>query len=174
MNIDDLTDLIAGGEDSFTQFKENLQDARRLAEELVAFSNAEGGQLIIGVSDDHQIKGLSPEDLHRLHQLISNTANENVKPPIYPLVQQFQVEEKRLLLVQVRKGSARPYATSSGVYLTKSGADKRRISPEELRRLFAESEGLSAEESLLTGSSLRDLNPESLQEFLRKRDLQVY
>ena len=80
MNIDDLTDLIAGGEDSFTQFKENLQDARRLAEELVAFSNAEGGQLIIGVSDDHQIKGLSPEDLHRLHQLISNTANENVKP----------------------------------------------------------------------------------------------
>ena len=38
MNIDDLTDLIAGGEDSFTQFKENLQDARRLAEELVAFS----------------------------------------------------------------------------------------------------------------------------------------
>ena len=174
MNIDDLTDLIAGGEDSFTQFKENLQDARRLAEELVAFSNAEGGQLIIGVSDDHQIKGLSPEDLHRLHQLISNTANENVKPPIYPLVQQFQVEEKRLLLVQVRKGSARPYATSSGVYLTKSGADKRRISPEELRRLFAESGGLSAEESLLTGSSLRDLNPESLQEFLRKRDLQVY
>ena len=174
MNIDDLTDLIAGGEDSFTQFKENLQDARRLAEELVAFSNAEGGQLIIGVSDDHQIKGLSPEDLHRLHQLISNTANENVKPPIYPLVQQFQVEEKLLLLVQVRKGSARPYATSSGVYLTKSGADKRRISPEELRPLFAESGGLSAEESLLTGSSLRDLNPESLQEFLRKRDLQVY
>ena len=52
MNIDDLTDLIAGGEDSFTQFKENLQDAWRLAEELVAFSNAEGGQLIIGVSDD--------------------------------------------------------------------------------------------------------------------------
>ena len=86
MNIDDFTDLIAGGEDSFTQFKENLQDARRLAEELVAFSNVEGGQVIISVSDDHQIKGLSPEDLHRLHRLISNTANENVKPPIYPIV----------------------------------------------------------------------------------------
>ncbi|MDP7406923.1 MAG: hypothetical protein QF495_09200 [SAR324 cluster bacterium] len=43
MNTDDLIDLITGGEDSFTQFKENLQDARRLAEEFVAFSNAEGG-----------------------------------------------------------------------------------------------------------------------------------
>ena len=43
MNTDDFIDLIAGGEDSFTQFKENLQDARRLAEEFVAFSNAEGG-----------------------------------------------------------------------------------------------------------------------------------
>ena len=86
MNIDDLTDLIAGREDSFTQCKKNLQDARRLAEELIAFSNAEGGQLNVGVSDDHKIKGLSPEDLYRLHQLISNTANENVKPPVYPLV----------------------------------------------------------------------------------------
>ena len=85
MNTDDLIDLIAGGEDSFTQFKENLQNARRLAEEFVAFSNGEGGQLIVGVSDDHRIKGLSPKDLHRLQQLISNTANENVKPPIYPL-----------------------------------------------------------------------------------------
>ena len=43
-----------------------------------------------------------------------------------------------------------------------------------MRRLFAESGGLSAEESLLTGYSLRDLNQESLQEFLQKRDLQVY
>ena len=125
MNTDDLIDLITGGEDSFTQFKENLQDARRLAEEFVAFSNAERGQLILGVSDDHRIKGFSPEDLCRLQQLISNTANENVKPPIYPLVQQLQVEGKQLLLVQVRKGSARPYGTNAGVYLTKSGADKR-------------------------------------------------
>ena len=120
------------------------------------------GQLIVGVSDDHRIKSLSPEDLHRLQQLVSNTANENVKPPIYPLVQQLQVEGKQLLLVQVHKGSTRPYATKSGVYLTKSGADKRRMSSEEFRRLFAESGGLSAEESLLIGSSLRNLNLESL------------
>ena len=79
-----------------------------------------------------------------------------------------------MLLVQVRKGSARPYATNAGVYLTKSGADKRRMSPEELRRLFAKSGGLSAEEGLLTDSSLRDLDSESLQVFLRKQDLQVY
>ncbi|MBT7202168.1 MAG: ATP-binding protein, partial [Deltaproteobacteria bacterium] len=32
-----------------------------MAEEFVALSNAEGGQLILGVSDDHRIKGLSPE-----------------------------------------------------------------------------------------------------------------
>ena len=43
VNTDYLIDLITGGEDSFTQFKENLQDAQRLAEEFVAFSNAEGG-----------------------------------------------------------------------------------------------------------------------------------
>ena len=45
------------------------------------------------------------------------------------------------------------------------------MSPEELRWLFAESGGLSAEEGLLTDSNLRDLDSESLQVFMRKRDL---
>ncbi|MEC8358978.1 MAG: ATP-binding protein [SAR324 cluster bacterium] len=91
------------------------------------------GQLILGVGDDHRIKGLSPEDLRRKQQLISNTANENVKPPIYPLVQQLQVEGKQLLLVQVRKGSTRPYATNAGVYLTNLAL----ISGECLRKNYA-------------------------------------
>lgn len=81
----ELQSRIAAGEDSITQFKQDITDANRLAEELVAFSNAEGGILLIGVADNGDIIGLDDKQLSRLNQLISNTSNENVKPPIYPL-----------------------------------------------------------------------------------------
>ncbi|MGD9824853.1 AlbA family DNA-binding domain-containing protein [Desulfobacter sp.] len=51
MTIFNITDRVNNGEDSFTQFTENSFDAKKLSEELVAFSNAEGGALIIGVGN---------------------------------------------------------------------------------------------------------------------------
>jgi len=50
--MDDLKQRIANGEDSYTQFKRNITNSEKLAQELVAFSNARGGLLIIGVDDD--------------------------------------------------------------------------------------------------------------------------
>lgn len=171
----DIAAMIAGGEDSFTQFKRNIHDAKTLAEELVAFSNAEGGVILVGVGDGGELIGLDESDIRRLNQLVSNTANENVKPPLYPLVEVETLDSgKHLLIIRVRKGNARPYATSQGIYLTKSGADKRRMSPEELRRLFAESGGQSADESLIANSDLTDLDPELLNQFLAKRDMQIH
>ena len=36
----ELIERISNGEDSFTQFKENITNNEKLAEELVAFSNS--------------------------------------------------------------------------------------------------------------------------------------
>jgi len=43
------------------------------------------------------------------------------------------------MIVEIDEGYNKPYSTNKGFYITKAGADKRKISPEELRRLFAES-----------------------------------
>ena len=66
----DILKRIENGEDSYTQFKVNITNADKLAQELVAFSNAKGGWLIIGVDDDANIVGLSSDDIKRLNQLI--------------------------------------------------------------------------------------------------------
>lgn len=153
-----LTERIASGEDSRTQFKQNIFQAKKLAEEMVAFSNAEGGVLLVGVTDGGEVRGLSGEDIHRLNQLVANTASENVKPPIYPIVQIEHIAGKRVMAVMVRKGTHKPYCTSGGLYLTKAGSDKRKMSPDELRRLFAESGWFSADESVNEKSSIRDLD----------------
>ncbi len=56
----------------------------------------------------------------------------------------------------------------------KSGADKKKISQEELRRLFAESKRLYADEETIFGSDMSDLNSELFYQFLEKDNPIVY
>lgn len=168
MQIPEVLSRIQQGEDSVTQFKVDITDANRLAEELVAFSNAEGGMLLIGVDDNGSTVGLDNKQISRINQLISNTANENVKPPIYPLTEIVEIAGKRIIIVNVRKGESRPYQTSKGLFLSKSGSDKRKMSTEELRRLFAASQRLFADEEALAGSTPGDINSEAVYDFLSK------
>ena len=168
MQAPDVFSRIQQGEDSVTQFKVDITDANRLAEELVAFSNTEGGMLLIGVDDDGTCPGLDNKQISRINQLISNTANENVKPPIYPLTEIVEIDDKRIIVINVRKGESRPYQTSKGLFLCKSGSDKRKMSSEELRRLFAASQRLFADEEVLGGSDLGDINSEAVYDFLDK------
>lgn len=123
--------------------------------------------MLIGVSDDGGVNGLDDTQINRINQLVSNTANENIKPPIYPLTEVLELHGKRIMAVSIRRGEARPYQTSKGVYFTKSGSDKRRMSPEELRRLFAD-------EEVLPRTDVTDLNTEAFYAFLDADDHAVY
>ena len=84
MEVAELSRILARGEDSQQQFKRNVTNTDSLAEELVAFSNSGGGHLIIGVGDQGDVTGLDSADIARLNQLLSNTASQNVNPPINP------------------------------------------------------------------------------------------
>jgi len=170
----ELIERISNGEDSYTQFKENITNNDKLAEELVAFSNSKGGILIIGVTDNNDIVGISDDDIRRLNQLVGNVINSNINPPIYPITKIKTIEDKKLLIVTVEDGSNKPYSTNKGIYLTKAGSDKRKVSPEELKRLFAESKRLYADEEIVTGSDISDLNSEQFYNFLEKDNSKIY
>ena len=49
------------------------------------------------------------------------------------------IDDKKIVLINIEEGFDKPYSTSSGFYYTKVGSDKRKISREELKRLFAHS-----------------------------------
>jgi predicted HTH transcriptional regulator len=170
----ELIERISNGEDSYTQFKENITNNDKLSEELVAFSNSKGGILIIGVTDNNDIVGLSDDDIRRLNQLIGNVINSNITPPIYPITEIKIIEEKKMLIVTIEDGSNKPYSTNKGIYLTKAGSDKRKVSPEELRRLFAESKRLFADEEIVTGSDISDLNMQLYNNYLKKSNKEAF
>lgn len=165
----ELIERISNGEDSYTQFKQEAIKAKDLAKELVAFSNAEGGIIIFGVNDAGDIIGLTSSEIEDIGQLVGNCANENVRPPIHPLTENITVADKKLVLVSVPKGVNKPYATSSGEYYMKSSSDKKKISQEELRRLFAESKHLFADEEVIERSGISDLNSEQFFQFYEEK-----
>jgi ATP-dependent DNA helicase RecG len=148
----DIAKEIQLGEDSTRQFKVQLDKASDLAKEFCAFSNSRGGTLFVGVADDLTIRGLTFAEIAQYNQLIGNTANEMLKPAIYPLTKVVEQEGKLLLLIHVPEGPSKPYCTNEGVYWVKSGSDKRKSSPQELLRMFQQSQMLYLDETLTNAS----------------------
>ncbi len=170
----ELIERISNGEDSFTQFKREAISSKDLAKEFVAFLNAQGGIVIFGVADDGEIRGLSVDEIETLGQLIGNVAEQNVKPPFHPITENISIGDKKLVLVHIPQGISKPYATSSGDYYIKSSADKKKISQEELRRLFAESKRLFADEEVVLSTDIMDLDTSLFYKFLEKDNIRIY
>ena len=138
MKKSELKAITFKGEDSRLQFKRDIRNADALAAEMVAFSNSEGGRILIGVTDAGGLAGVLRENVGRINQLISNAASQHVRSPISPMTENVAVGKGRIVIVvTVPKGIDKPYFDRNGVIWLKSGSDKRRVnSKEELRRLF--------------------------------------
>ena len=174
MKKEELKQMISNGEDSYTQFKVNITNAEKLAQEIIAFSNAKGGVVLIGIDDFGKVVGLDNDDIRRINQLIGNVINTHVLPPVYPLVMIENIENKKILLLKIDEGVNKPYSTNSGIYLTKAGSDKRKISPQELRRLFAESKNLFPDEEVVHDSSIEDIDVSKLKKFLKTDNIEMF
>lgn len=162
----ELLELIKKGKTSLVQFKEATTNINQLAQEFSAMANAEGGLILIGVSDNGEITGLSCEQIHKLNQWISNAASQDVKPPISPLTEIVTVDSRQVLVVTVPLGLSKPYYTNSGIVYVKMGADKRIAPPEEVLRLFQSARRIYADEGLVPGSTLHDVDEQSLKRLL--------
>ena len=127
MTIEEIRLRIAQGEDSRTQFKRGPIGVAKLATELAAFSNAEGGVILFGVDDDGTVVGLDKTAKKALDVELSNAANDNVRPSVYPRTEFHTISGKQILVVSVPEGVSKPYADKMGNFWTKSGPDKRRI-----------------------------------------------
>ena len=170
METIELMNILARGEDSEHQFKKNVNNAESLAAEMVAFSNANGGKIFIGVTDEGVIVGLTKEDIHRLNQLISNVASLNVRPAINPTTQNMFTQNGLILIIDVPMGINKPYQDNAGVFWVKNGADKRKAtSREEIQRLFQTSGLLHADESPANGLTIADLDMDYFGEFFQRR-----
>ena len=164
MNETELLAILARGEDSRHQFKENISNVDSLAAELVAFSNSGGGLLIVGANDAGEVLGLTATDIGRLNQLLSNAASQSVRPPIHPISLNIQTAWGLLMVIQTPDGLNRPYTDNQGRIWVKSDADKRHMTArEEMQRLFQHAGLIYADEVPVSGTTVADIDRRALR-----------
>ena len=97
--------LIAEGEHQQQDFKFEISDARKIARTLSAFSNTDGGRLLIGVKDNGKIAGVrSAEEKY----MIEAAAQLYCLPEEHYTMQTFHVEGRNVLIVQIDKSDKKP------------------------------------------------------------------
>jgi ATP-dependent DNA helicase RecG len=166
----ELIELIGRGEDSRSQFKQNITNPESLAGDLVAFSNSKGGRIIIGVDKQGVVVGLSADDVRRINLMISNAATDAVRPSINPETDNVSISDKLVMVVTVREGISKPYADNNGVFWTKSGSDKRRVTArEEIQRMLQCADLVHADELPVEGATVGDIDLEHFGGFFEKQ-----
>ncbi len=168
METEELLAIIANGEDSRHQFKQNITRSESLVPELAAFSNSKGGLLLIGVTDDGDIQGLTVDDMGRINQLVSNAAKD-VKPPIAVTTENIALPSGMVMVVDVPEGISKPYMDGNLHVWVKNSANKSKVSArEELLRMFQSSALVHADEIPVNASSVADVDQEFFDTFFEK------
>jgi len=164
MNMSELQERIAKGENLHTDFKERFDSDRELAKDLVCFANTDGGQLIFGVAKDRRIVGIDDPD--RLCAKVDDVAFQHCEPPITAIQEVLDVDEKKVVVVNIPKGDQRPYRTNSGLFYVRTTSGCRQASREELLRLFQATESLYYDETPLPRLTLTDFDLDALDRYL--------
>ena len=161
-----LQEELKKGEDSSRQFQENFLSIDKLAVEISAFANTNGGEIYVGIDDNGNITGLSGDDVKRLNQWISSTTSQKIEPPIFVQTKMVLSDEQKIMIITVPIGSNKPYSVNKTEFWVKNGADKRRASREELFRLMQSSSRLCADE-METGVEITEFDFFYFSEFYR-------
>lgn len=93
-----LRSLIAEGEHQQLDFKFEISDARKIARTLSAFSNTDGGRLLIGVKDNGRIAGVrSDEEFY----MAESAATLYCKPEVEFISRSYLIDGKSVLEIYI-------------------------------------------------------------------------
>ncbi len=155
--------LIGEGEGLSVEFKEHYSS--RIDEDIVAFSNAKGGDVILGVRDDGTITG---EHLTNDLKAKINSLARNCKPSI--VVDIIQVG--KVVVILVPEGTEKPYACGSGYY-RRLDATTQKMSHDELRIMFADNEPLPFEEKIVRNFSFDDISKAKVNALVKEAGIRI-
>jgi len=135
------------GESHFREFKSGLQGqsnaktsrpikevCQDISKTLVAFANADGGELLIGVEDDGSITGLKYED-DLLKVLLNAPTTYVLESTPLPTTKASIVDYNgiKVIYFSIPKGSEHVYITSDGKCLKRRDLESIPVSPESIQ-----------------------------------------
>ncbi|NOQ93498.1 MAG: AAA family ATPase, partial [Methylophaga sp.] len=104
--MEGLLAQIQQGEGQKTEFKTSFQ--KEVIESVVAFANAKGGKIFIGISDSEKIMGITV-NAESIQNYI-NSIKQNTQPNIIVDINEVSLEEKTILVIDVQEQPIKPIA----------------------------------------------------------------
>jgi len=156
MNKQKLDFLLLNREGQFIEFKENLD--KNFAKEIVAFSNAGGGVILLGVKDDGKKIGINITNKLK-SQIID--IGRGCDPHI-----NIDLEEKnKILIVHIKEGQNKPYSCKNGFYL-KIGPNSQKIGRDEILKLSIKTANLRFDEQICPKFDWKDFDDDKFEYYL--------
>ena len=153
------------GEGSKVEFKEKLTNLDR---EIVAFANAAGGEIYLGVDDDGGIKGITITNA--LLSQIQDTA-QNCDPSIRINFKQYK--ELRVLVVLIEEGENKPYKCKEGFFL-RIGPNAQKLKRDEIIQFINDVGKVHFDESINQYFNYpEDFSHNALESYLKQCDLDL-
>lgn len=117
---------------------------RDIGETLVAFANADGGELLVGVEDDGTITGVPHSQSHRASLVDAWKTHVHARTPLdRPLAVELQLEGSSVLYFAVDKGTSVVHLTQDGRCLQRKDRESIPVATEMIH--FERQERLSRE-----------------------------
>jgi len=177
MNRIDLGELIHNGENSGVEFKRDDIHAGKLAEEMAALLNVDGGYILLGVEDDRTVSGLTRAG-EKAEEWVMNASRVHLRPAAIPYWETFEWEPGKVVgIVSLPEDSPdKPYKAKMGsAWVTKVrvGTTTRDATDEEEIRLYQQSGRLQYDRKPVPGSSVADFDRRRLVNYFRDVRLQA-
>ena len=169
--MQDIINEILKGESKILEFKEKMPTNLSIVKTIIAFANTSGGKLILGVSDNREIVGIT-EDIFELQDKISSIIYESCYPTILPHMYTINIEGRTLLVIETNRGSLSPYyvkaeGKENGVYV-RIGATNRKADRENIMELERQRANISFDEEINFDYEFSSLNLEPIKNRLKQ------
>jgi ATP-dependent DNA helicase RecG len=127
------------------EYRRDLSSKERIVKTLVAFANSSGGNLVIGVNDDHTIRGID-DPLVEENKLV-NLVKDRIYPVLVPEIEFKEIDEKTVLVAKVYPAGRRPFylreiGPEEGVFI-RLGSSTLQADQWQIAELRRQSEGES-------------------------------
>ena len=165
METADLKQCITQGENDTTEFKENFD--QEAVETAVAFANTNGGTILIGVSDQPEVRGIiiGKETLGE----ISNRISQATEPRVVLEIESVDMEGKSVLLIRIAECRIKPVSVK-GVCYRRVGNSNHVMSPQEIAQMHLNTVGQSWDQLLVTSAGIDDIADKKIEWYLTRRE----
>ena len=171
MNRTDLAELIYHGENSGVEFKRDDVRPERLAKEMSALLNLEGGHILLGVEKDRSVSGLTRER-EQAEEWVMDVARVHLRPATIPFWETLDWGGGKTVGVISLPADApdKPYKCRRGpawVTQIRAGTTSRDATDEEEARLYMQSGRLQYDRKPVPGAALPDFDMRRLVNYFR-------